>query len=74
MLSRDAPFNEWLETGSHTFCPECRSPSIRVMRTLTATGPAFVAGVQFKLSAREQWVYHCPECGAEGKSEPKEGK
>lgn len=73
MRSEEAPFNVWLETGSHTFCPDCESGSILVMRTLTVTGPAILAGERLKFSGVEQWVFNCPDCGASGYSEPKAG-
>ena len=74
MLSGDAPLGVWLDTGSHTFCPKCGSTRVQVMRVLAVTGPAALAGTQVKFAAKEQWVYHCPGCGAEGTSEPKPGK
>lgn len=76
MDSSDAPFNVWLDTGAHTFCPECNSPDVQVMRQLAAKpiGSFSLAGKQLKLSAIARWVYRCLACEAEGLAEAKEGK
>jgi len=66
--------SEWLSTGRHTRCPnpECLSiDGLKVRPVLQVTGPASLAGVQLKFSARESWEYRCFDCEATGPAQLK---
>ena len=52
-------------TGSHSFCPRCGSPDVRLAQRLSALplGTYSIAGAQMKVVARYEWHYRGFECG-----------
>jgi predicted RNA-binding Zn-ribbon protein involved in translation (DUF1610 family) len=51
-------------------CPNCGHHGVTVTRRLRVIGPANLAGVNVKFSARQTLTWHCDECGGYGTAHP----
>lgn len=63
---------QWFNTGSHSFCPACGSPEVRVRQVLD-TRMVSLPGVQLKYEGTWVWTYLCFACGDHGPCEIREG-
>jgi rRNA maturation endonuclease Nob1 len=65
----------WLNTGSHSFCPACGSPEVKVRQVFTAKpiGSFSLAGMQMKVTGTWAWQYRCFGCGDSGPCDIREG-
>lgn len=74
-MSLDNPAPNWLDTGQHSRCPNCRSIDglqVRLVTTLDLV-PACLSGSSMKFGARENvsWIYRCRDCGDTGPAQMK---